>query len=217
MSSLVRRIVGGAKASVKPAATSTLQRAIPSATIGSPGGAVAQSGERLSGRQKVGGSNPPSSTKLFFFTATAANRSSRPARRNQEQGTGNQAPPHPRFQVPGPWFLQEQRAGGRCEPAPGPNSPPPVEGGSAGGRTGAAPVNESGAGSRAAPFPSRRRARPLQRQSRTRPSGPALSPSMGSDPWCVKQGGTADWPSVPVDGGPALRSGGESWTPVTSY
>ena len=33
------------------------------ATIGNAGGAVAQSGERLPGRQKVGGSNPPSSTK----------------------------------------------------------------------------------------------------------------------------------------------------------
>ena len=42
-----------------------LRRYALAATIGNAGGAVAQSGERLPGRQKVGGSNPPSSTKAY--------------------------------------------------------------------------------------------------------------------------------------------------------
>ena len=41
-----------------------LRRGSLAATMGKAGGAVAQSGERLPGRQKVGGSNPPSSTNL---------------------------------------------------------------------------------------------------------------------------------------------------------
>ena len=49
--------------------------------------------------------------------------------------------------------------------------------------------------------------------------GPGSSPAFGGLRMTgrrrLKQGGTADWPSVPVDGG--LAFGGQRWTPATSY